>query len=215
MADDGDGPPPAGTAPRGPRPAGSRRLSAERVGEIHTNVIALLIESSYDGLTMDGIAARSHVSKATLYRQWQSKVDLVVEALHHDNPGPTRINTGSLRGDLLVMTEVLGNVAPTDAPLLAGLAHASHLDPDLGAALRHRLFSPFYDTLRDILDQAVTRGELVPDTAALEFGPLAFLAMMPGRALFEGIQVTPGYLAGFVDHILLPALTSVHPVGTG
>ncbi|MCM3882986.1 TetR/AcrR family transcriptional regulator [Frankia sp. R82] len=212
MTDSDSGARPAGPAVTRVRPAGSRRLSAERVGEIYTDVIELLIELGYDGLTMDGIAARSRVSKATLYRQWQGKADLVVEALHHDNPAPARIDTGSLRGDLMAMTTVLGDVAPTDAPLLAGLAHACHTDPDLGAALRRRLFAPFHGILREILDRAVQRGEIAPGNPALDFGPLAFMAMMPARALFEGIQVTPEYLAGFVDHLLLPSLTLIRPV---
>ncbi|MCK9877579.1 TetR/AcrR family transcriptional regulator [Frankia sp. Ag45/Mut15] len=214
MADSGDGARPGSTAATRVRPAGNRRLSADRVGEIYADVIKMLIEVGYASLTMDGIAARSRVSKATLYRQWQGKADLVAEALRHDNPPPARIDTGSLHGDLLAMTTVLGDVAPTDAPLLASLAHASYLDPDLGAALRRRLFAPFHAILRDILNRAVERGEIPPGSPALEFSPLVFMAMMPGRALFEGVQVTPEYLAGFVDHILLPALVGSSPTAS-
>src|SRR2546421_9693553 len=68
-----------------PRPRRTR-LTPEREGELYEAVLALLRESGYDALTMEGVAARSRSSKATLYRQWGTKPKLVAEALRHHRP---------------------------------------------------------------------------------------------------------------------------------
>jgi AcrR family transcriptional regulator len=191
----------------------SRRLSPERTDAIYDDVLDLLTQIGYDGLTVDAIAARTRISKATLYRQWQGKADLVVAALQQKNPAPARIDTGSLRGDLLAIANRLGTVAPSDSALLAGLAHAGSVHPELGSALRSRLFEPYADAIREVLACAIERGDIVASAAASEFCPLAFMSLMPGRALIEGLQVTPEFLAGFVDEVLLPALAAGRPAG--
>jgi AcrR family transcriptional regulator len=76
------------------------RLTPERESELYAAVLDLLREVGYDALTMDAVAARTRSSKATLYRQWGSKPELVVKALRHNKPGGlAEIDTGSLRGD--------------------------------------------------------------------------------------------------------------------
>src|ERR1700743_1536379 len=73
------------------------RLSPEREGELYTAVLDLLREVGYDALTMDAVATRTRSSKATLYRQWGSKPELVVRALRHNKPSRlAEIDTGSL-----------------------------------------------------------------------------------------------------------------------
>lgn len=76
------------------------RFTAEREVELYETVLELLGEVGYDGLTMDAVAARTRTSKATLYRQWGGKVELVVEAMRHKQAGVVcEVDTGSLRGD--------------------------------------------------------------------------------------------------------------------
>ncbi|TXS09891.1 helix-turn-helix domain-containing protein, partial [Streptomyces sp. wa22] len=76
------------------------RLTPEREGELYAAVLDLLGEVGYEALTMDAVAARTRSSKATLYRQWGSKAELVVKALRHNKPVQLgEIDTGSLRGD--------------------------------------------------------------------------------------------------------------------
>ena len=67
------------------RPARGR-MTPEREGELYEAVLALVRETGYEGLTLDAVAARAHVSKATLYRQWGGKAPLVAHALKRTRP---------------------------------------------------------------------------------------------------------------------------------
>src|SRR5215467_9323345 len=67
-------------------------------------VFELLSEVGYDRMSMDAVAARARASKATIYRAWPNKPDLVCEALAHRLGGtPEPPATGSLRGDLIAL----------------------------------------------------------------------------------------------------------------
>jgi len=59
------------------------RLTSERESELYQAVIDLVREVGYEAMTMDAVAARSRSSKATLYRQWQGKPQLVAAAMRH------------------------------------------------------------------------------------------------------------------------------------
>jgi AcrR family transcriptional regulator len=183
-----------------------RRLSAERTAGLYDDVLVLLREHGYDGLTMDAVAARSRVSKATLYRQWRGKPGLVVEALRERHAQLAVSDTGSLRDDLLAIARRLGCAAPTEGPLFAAVAHAAHSDPELAVELRRHLFEPLLGAIRGVLDSAVERGELAPDTPALEYCALGLMSLMPGRPLMQGRIVDQAFLTGYVESVLLPAL---------
>ena len=78
------------------------RITPEREAELYGAVLDLLREVGYDAVTMDAVAARTRSSKATLYRQWGGKAELVVRAMRSQKPGGIAdIDTGTLRGDLL------------------------------------------------------------------------------------------------------------------
>lgn len=83
------------------------RITPEREAELYEAVLDLLREVGYDALTMDAVAARTKSSKATLYRQWGGKAELVAKAVRHNKPGGIGlgdIDTGSLKGDLHALT---------------------------------------------------------------------------------------------------------------
>src|SRR3954465_11667192 len=89
-----------------PEPAHPRpRAGGNREAEILEAALDVLGEVGYDRLTMDAVALRAKASKATLYRRWNGKVSLVIDALHHghrhEDPEGGAIDTGSLRGDLI------------------------------------------------------------------------------------------------------------------
>ena len=81
------------------------RVEGDREDEILEAAVELLLELGYDRLTMDAVAKKAHASKATLYRRWESKPELVIDALSRAKkmPDPKPVDTGTLRGDLLGM----------------------------------------------------------------------------------------------------------------
>jgi AcrR family transcriptional regulator len=76
---------------------------AAREDAILLATLDLLVESGYDQLTMDAVAGRARCSKATIYRRWPGKAELVVTAVrrHAGDPAPAVPDTGTLRGGLL------------------------------------------------------------------------------------------------------------------
>ena len=85
------------------------RIEGEREDEILDACVDLLAEVGYDRLTMDAVAARAKARKATLYRRWASKAELVIEASFRAKRRTSDPDTGSLRGDLLALLRTWGH----------------------------------------------------------------------------------------------------------
>ena len=149
------------------RRAGRTRLSPARERELYVAVADLLREVGYDALTMDAVAARTHSSKATLYRQWKSKPELVIAALKDRKPsGVAEIDTGTLAGDLREVARQMAGRGEEDAGLMRALLHAMEQDADLARVFHESLVEPEVAALQRILDRAVARGELDPKIPA-------------------------------------------------
>ena len=163
------------------------RLTPERESELYSAVLDLLGEVGYEALTMDAVAARTHSSKATLYRQWGSKAELVVKALRNDKPVHLAdVDTGSLRGDFLaVMGQTDDCKMEKNSALLRGLSHAVHNNPDLFQALRELLIEPEITGLGSMLQRAVDRGEVRPDNPALPYVPHMMIGAFAARELVD------------------------------
>ncbi|GHG77610.1 TetR/AcrR family transcriptional regulator [Streptomyces griseocarneus] len=192
-----------------PKPAARRtRLTPEREAELYEAVLDLLREVGYDALTMDAVAARTHSSKATLYRQWKGKPELVARALRHDKPvSLANIDTGSVRGDLHAMvcradTEQMEK----DTALLRGLGHAVHTNPELHRALREVLVEPEMGWLDAMLRRAVGRGELAADNPAIPFVAHMMIGGFFARPLIDDRPPDADYLTRYIDAVILPAL---------
>ncbi|WP_165985761.1 TetR/AcrR family transcriptional regulator [Streptomyces sp. YIM 98790] len=189
------------------RPGARSRLSPEREQELYEAVLELLRERGYDALTMDAVAARTRSSKATLYRQWKTKLQLVISALLHGKRVSLEgIDTGSLAGDLHEMIRRVSAEARENAELLQGLLHAGQRDPGLLRAVRETLLEPETGMLHRVLRRAVERGELAPGNPATEFLTHAFIGAMLTRPLVEGTHADAEFLARFADALILPAL---------
>ncbi|MBO8195128.1 TetR/AcrR family transcriptional regulator [Streptomyces oryzae] len=186
------------------------RLTPEREAELYEAVLQLLREVGYDALTMDAVAAATRSSKATLYRQWGSKAELVARALKHGKPGPepAAVDTGSLRGDLmeLIVRGFDDSRIEQDAALMRGVGRAAHDNPDLLRALREVLIEPGLADLRVLLDRAVERGEIRADNPALDFVPHMLIGALISGELIEEKPVTQAFLVGYFDAVVLPAL---------
>ncbi|MEV5435220.1 TetR/AcrR family transcriptional regulator [Streptomyces sp. NPDC052682] len=184
------------------------RITPEREAELYQAVLDLLREVGYDALTMDAVAARTRSSKATLYRQWGGKAQLVVKAIRHIKPGEiSEVDTGSLRGDLhALMAREDDCTIERNSALMRGVAMAMHHDPELRHEFREQFIEPEMAEFRHVIQRAVDRGEVRPDCPALEF----LLHMMVGgfatRALLDDEPPTQAFLTSYIDAVVLPAL---------
>jgi AcrR family transcriptional regulator len=184
------------------------RITPEREAELYEAVLALLREVGYDALTMDAVAARTRSSKATLYRQWGGKPELVARAIRHSKPGRTAdIDTGSLRGDLRALVTREDDCSmERNSALMRGLVMAVHNNPDLLRAFRELLIEPELEELRGVLLRAVDRGEIRADSPALDFVVHMMLGAFATRALIEDRPPTQDFLTSYIDAVVLPAL---------
>ncbi|MGW0814165.1 TetR/AcrR family transcriptional regulator [Streptomyces viridiviolaceus] len=184
------------------------RITPEREAELYGAVLDLLREVGYDALTMDAVAARTRSSKATLYRQWGGKAELVVKAIRHNKPGEIgEIDTGSLRGDLhALMGREDDCTMEQNSALMRGVAMALHQNPDLLQAFREQLIEPEMAEFRRLLQRAVDRGEIRPDCPALDFLVHMLVGGFATRTLLDDQPPTREFLISYIDAVVLPAL---------
>lgn len=127
----------------------------------------ILAERGFGGMTMEEVASRAGVGKATIYRRWPSRGALALDAFlaefRRQQP-PT--DTGTLHGDLLAALRAwIRSVTQTSAgPILAGLIAEAQQDPELAVAWRERVVERLRVQHRTILDRAVGRGEIRAET---------------------------------------------------
>ncbi len=163
----------------------------------------LLDSRGLDGLSVDAIAARAGVSKATIYRWWPNKAAIVMDAvLNVTAPQIHFPDTGSAREDLRrQMRSVvrLFTKTATGRALVALIAQSQH-DPATATALHERFIDPRRTTAGNVLRRGIARGELRPDLdvdTAIDtlYGALYY------RLLVSGDPLTPHYVDRVIDHI--------------
>jgi AcrR family transcriptional regulator len=165
-----------------------RPRSEEAHQAILNATLELLVEVGFSALTVEGVASRAGVGKATIYRRWPSKLPLVVEAFGQ-LPGFEDVDTGDLAGDLKKMLRGyldVFNSTPLSAVLPSLAGERTH-NPELS-----QLFGPVSKDRRRPLvkafERAVARGEVAPgldlDLAAdLVVGPIAVALFFKGGRL--------------------------------
>jgi AcrR family transcriptional regulator len=148
-----------------PRRSPGRPRSQASHEAIVRATLELLLEGGYGPLTMEAVRARSGVGKATIYRRWASKTELVGDAiasLHEEFDVP---DTGSLRGDFHAIAEMVrASGRRAGASILAPrlLAEAVN-DPELHAIFTQHLVQPRREALGGLLRRAAERGEIRGD----------------------------------------------------
>lgn len=183
-----------------------------REGEILAVTLRLLQEHGYDQLTVDAVAAAAHASKATVYRRWPSKAELVLAAfIEGVRLVAVTPDTGTLRGDLLQLGEACGQHGCEHASTIRAVMVEVSRHPALNEAMQEQFLKQRKATIRHVLARAVDRGEISADVTRDEElwdllpGYLIFRALMPGR------PPTRRTVEALVDGFLLPGLTRNNP----
>ncbi|WP_217242511.1 TetR/AcrR family transcriptional regulator [Streptomyces sp. AC555_RSS877] len=184
------------------------RITPEREAELYAAVLDLLREVGYDALTMDAVATRTRSSKATLYRQWGGKPELVVKAMRHNKPGSIgEVDTGSLRGDFQTLVAREDDCTmERNSDLMRALAMAAHSNPDLMRALKALLVEPEMGEFRKVMQRAVDRGEVRADCPAREYVVHMMVGAFATRTLIDELPPTQEFLRSYIDAVVLPAL---------
>src|SRR4051794_4574774 len=147
-------PPPEGTRPVPP----PRRRPGGRTARIRTQVLDAVLtelgERGYDGLTIDAVAARAGVNRATVYRRWGDIGGLladVLDAASDDAWQPP--DTGSLRGDLAALNHEIQDALTAQPPIVAALIAASFRS-EKAAHAQQRLWEDRYARCEIVVGRA-------------------------------------------------------------
>lgn len=176
-----------------------------RSDEIRLVALEIVARKGYDAVTMDEIAAEAAASKRTLYRRWPSKADMIVDAVRHnthqmEEPG----NTGSLRGDLVVLLEVVSSELNRDADLVIALVAAARRHDELMRIVSAQLRDPGEIIGRRPIERAIERGELPPGSSTRLVAQVA-MPMLLHRLLWQE-PLDDAFVCFVVDDVLLPLL---------
>jgi AcrR family transcriptional regulator len=188
---------------------GGRPRDPSRDGVIRAAILRLLADVGYSALTMDAVASEAGVGKATIYRRWRTKQDLVVDTISDLNRvEATPPDTGSLEGDLRAMLRSLVTVitGPTGAATLSLLSTVPH-QPALREAFRNGPLAVWRHAFEQIWARAEQRGEIRPGTAG-SVAAETTSALLVQRWLLTGEPVNDAYADEVLATVVLPLLRS-------
>ncbi len=188
-----------------PRP----RIEGDREAEILDAALELLASSGYDRLTMDAVATAAKASKATLYRRWDTKAELVVDALSRAKGAPTVVeaDTGTLRGDLVAMACEHGGLSDDRVlAVMASVITALHHDTQFADLFHDRFLALKLEQTREVYERAQRRGEIAPDTE-LDILTTTLSAVILHRAFVLRLPVDDETVLRIIDEIVIPCAT--------
>lgn len=201
------------TATRPRRPG--RKRDHSRDAEILDVALEVLAETGYDGMTVEMVATRAKAGKATLYRRWPSKAELVIDAVawlkRRELEPEVLPDTGTLRGDLVAM---IGPHSMEDGErtlrIMAGLMSMLSRDPQLAKAADAAIVAPRAAVNRVLMRRAVERGEIAAG-CDLETLSLVGPSMVAYRLLILQQPVDRAFLISLIDQVILPSVGLAGP----
>jgi len=187
-----------------------RKRDHSRDGDILDAALEVLAETGYDGMTIDMVAARAKAGKATLYRRWESKAELVIDAvacMKQTDLDPAHLpDTGTLRGDLIAMIKT-PTIQEGERKLrvMSGLASLISRSPELAETARQAIIEPRLALNRTLMQRARDRGEIAAD-ADIELAAMIAPAMISYRVLMLRTPSTREFMVSLIDTVILPSL---------
>jgi AcrR family transcriptional regulator len=157
---------------------------------IRRAAIDLLLEEGFARMSIDGVASRAGVGKAAIYRRWDNKTALVVEAIHDRvTCGIEWPDTGDLRADLeAFFTHVLVSKRGVEGELLSALVSEMVRNTELAAAFRRQFVAVRQEQMRGRIRAAMEDGQLPPGDVDL-LAEVGF-AVIHHRMLISGAPLT-------------------------
>jgi AcrR family transcriptional regulator len=179
------------------RPAGRKRSVAARAAILDA-ALSLLHERAYAEVSCDSIATEAGVGKQTIYRWWNHKADVVLDALSEHARAVTAPETGSLEGDVRAFFEVTFRLVRGPrgtGPVLKGLMAEAQLD----AAFAPR-FAAFIETRRSALHAVLARHPVedereLPTLVDMLFGAFWYRLLLGHAPLTSSVAATLAKLA--------------------
>lgn len=129
------------------------------------SALQLLSESGYERMSIEAVATHAGVGKTAIYRRWNSKEELVVDALASVKSRQEVPDSGNVHEDLLLWVEafVKSAQAPFERQMLSLLIGTLSNNPLLAERYWLKYAAPIYETLTEVLKRGQRRGEIRRD----------------------------------------------------
>jgi len=178
-----------------------------REAELLAVTLELLQEHGYDRLSLEAVATTAHASKATLYRRWPTKAELVLAAfIEGTRQVAVDPDTGTLRDDLLALGEQISTHVSAQAATIRAVLVEISRNADLDAIMQEQFLAQKEALMSDLLSRAVKRGEIEASAITEDLwdvlpGYLIYRFVLTGRA------PSANTVQDLVDNVLIPSLT--------
>ncbi|MEU2349461.1 TetR/AcrR family transcriptional regulator [Modestobacter sp. NPDC049651] len=191
---------------------GGRPRDPSRDQVIRAAILEVLAQDGYAGLTMDAVATAAGVGKATIYRRWRTKSDLVADAVADLSEQQFAVpDTGKFEDDLRLLLRALVHVVngPLGAATLALLSALPH-EPELREAFRSGPMGQMSEAFTQVWSRAVERGEVSPDVLGSAVASSASSPILQ-RWLFSAQPVDEAFADEVLDDVVLPLIRRSAP----
>jgi len=192
----------------GPDPQAGRRPGRPRSEQAEQAIIEATLdlfgEQGFEGVCVEAVAARAGVGKATIYRRWANKEELLLAALGSmKSPIPERRGI-SVRDDLVAMLTVLceDKADPRKARRYALLLGEGGKYPRLMARYKETVVEPRHEALRAVIRRGIATGELRADVD-VEIARLALTGTVLAKEKAADGELNGEFAARIVDELLL------------
>jgi len=189
-----------------------RKRGAALEDAIHDAVFAELTEVGYAAFTIEAVAARAQTGKASIYRRWETKADLVMDAFVTRFGKPDELvcelvaDTSASTRDLLVrMGTHICELSDEAAEAIRAIACEATRDPDLAAAVEEKVHRPKRAAIVELLHRGIARGEVRPDAVCGLYADI-LPAMLTYRMVLNNQPVSEQEIVEIVDHALMPLI---------
>ena len=187
--------------------ADARSPWSPRECELLAVTLELLQEHGYDRLSLEAVATTARASKATLYRRWPTKAELVLAAFVE---GTRQVavdpDTGTLRGDLLQLAEQVCAHVSTHASTIRAVLVETSRSAELDAMMQEQFLDQRKALMSHVLARAVGRGEIQASAITEDLWDV-----LPGyliyRSVLTGNPPARQTIHDLVDNVLIPSLT--------
>ncbi|MBV9592266.1 MAG: TetR/AcrR family transcriptional regulator [Actinobacteria bacterium] len=187
-----------------------RKRGAELEDAILSAAYEQLLEVGYSTFSVEAVATRARTGKASIYRRWPTRTDLVLDCLCTKLPSPQECG-GQEFSDDVTTADALRQVARTIAGVLAGPAGeairavkgSAGADPELARQIDLRFGAPRREAMLELLRRGVRRGEVRPEAVCPEVAEV-LPALLHYRILMLEQQLSPAEVVSMVDTVVLP-----------
>ena len=202
------------TSDSGEDPGRQRKRGAELEQAIKDATIAELACGGYGNVTIESVAARAQTGKASIYRRWPTKQELVMDSLGCLLAGPLlsidppRLEDAVTTRDALLMLlrQVVEVMTGPGGEAMRSIMSESLRDPDFSATFECDYFDPRKQVLVDLLERGVARGEVRSD-AVTPLLPEIVAGTLTHRIVMRRQSISDEDLVELLDRFVMPAIS--------